>query len=389
MTVLINAANLKVGGGVQVGASFLDELAAMRNDPELVGRFPWLQDSLAIVASSQVLDNLSPGTRERLPVVARPATVDFAALLRARYDVSFTVFGPEYVPINARRRIVGFADVTSLHPEYLPPARGKAKARQFVRRVLSRATFSTTRSLVVEAERVKRSLGSRWGISPSRVTVVPNAYNAIFDRPEEWRPLEVPKDPDVANVCYVTGLYPHKNHAILGQVHAALELRGMSARFLLTLSDREWMSLPQDVRRASLNMGQLTLDQLPSLYAASDASIFPSLFEAFSVTPLEAMVTGTPLVASDRDFVRDVCGDHPRYAEPNDAGALAVALADALVEGRGRRTQHGIEAARHLPNAADRGLSYVELIDQNLRGSRRSTLSQWRERNPSRVARRS
>lgn len=367
MTVLINAANLKVGGGVQVGASFLDELARLRSEPEFVHKFPWLRDKLAVVASPQVLANLSSGTREKLPVVERARTIDLGAWLRTRYDVSFTVFGPEYVPINARRRICGFADVTSLHPEFLAPATGRARMRQGIRRAVSRMTFSHTRHLVVETGRMATALTAKWGIPSDRITVVPNAYNTIFERPEEWLPLEVPRDSAVANVCYVTGLYSHKNHAILGQVSEALARRGVRVRFLLTLSESEWAALPVVVRRCSVNVGALKLGQLPRLYAGSDASIFPSLFEAFSVTPLEAMVTGTPLVASDRDFVWDVCGEHSRYAEPTDPEALATALAMALAEGKGIRTKEAADAARQMPNARDRAVSYLELIDAQLR----------------------
>jgi glycosyltransferase involved in cell wall biosynthesis len=87
------------------------------------------------------------------------------------------------------------------------------------------------------------------------------------------------------------------------------------------------------------------------------------LFETFSVTPVEALVTGTPLVASDRDFVRDVCGDAPWYAEPTDPDALANALAEALSVDAPARIERGKMQARSLPNARSRATSYLALID--------------------------
>ena len=77
---------------------------------------------------------------------------------------------------------------------------------------------------------------------------------------------------------------------------------------LLTLDEQEWARLPALVRRHAVTVGRVTVQQLPTVYEMSHASIFPSLLESFSATPLEAMVSGTPLVASDRAFVCDVCG---------------------------------------------------------------------------------
>ena len=61
-----------------------------------------------------------------------------AARLRRRpgrpaHDVSFTVFGPDYGPRRARTRIVGFADVTSLFPEFAAVPGARARLRQAVR----------------------------------------------------------------------------------------------------------------------------------------------------------------------------------------------------------------------------------------------------------------
>lgn len=367
--VLINAANLRTGGALQVAASFLDELVALRADAGAVSLHPWLTDGLEVAASPQVLANCSPDTPAKLSATVRSATLDLRAPTRGRYDVSFTVFGPEYVPINARRRIVGFADGTSLHPEFLPKASGAARARQIARLTASRASFRTTGHVVAEAPHVARDLERRWGIPNKRITVIPNSYNAIFDQPDAWEPITLPEaEGGTVDVCYVTRATPHKNMDILGAVGDVMLERGRPVRFVLTLTDAEWAGLSESTRRHSVSLGPVSVQQLPNVYAASSASIFPSLLESSSVMPVEALVTGTPLVASDRDFVRDGVGDVPWYADPLDASSLADALVEALAAAPGdaERIERGRALVRGLPDAAGRARAYVELIQRML-----------------------
>lgn len=367
--VLINAANLRTGGALQVAASFLDELVALQADAGAVGSYPWLADGLEVVASPQVLENCAPGTLSRLPHTVRSATLDLRAPARGRYDVSFTIFGPEYVPINARRRIVGFADGTSLHPEFLPKAAGAARGRQIARLTASRASFRTTGHVVVEAPHVARDLERRWGIPGKRISVIPNSYNAIFDQPDAWEPVAWPEaEAGTADVCYVTRATPHKNMDILGPVGDIMLERGTPVRFVLTLTDAEWEGLSESTRRHSVTLGAVSVQQLPNVYAASSASIFPSLLESSSVMPVEALVTGTPLVASDRPFVRDSVGDVAWYADPLDPASLADALGDALAATpeNAERVERGRLLARSLPDAAARACAYVELIQRML-----------------------
>jgi glycosyltransferase involved in cell wall biosynthesis len=56
---------------------------------------------------------------------------------------------------------------------------------------------------------------------------------------------------------------------------------------------------------------------------------------------LEAMASGTPVVATPEEAVREVAGDVPVYAEP---GELAAAVLQALAE-RDRRAAAGLERA--------------------------------------------
>ena len=65
--VVLEAGNLRFGGGVQVAASFLDEVAALKREPPCGRRYPWLDD-VRVVASPEVLANVDPNLIDALRV---------------------------------------------------------------------------------------------------------------------------------------------------------------------------------------------------------------------------------------------------------------------------------------------------------------------------------
>ena len=56
------------------------------------------------------------------------------------------------------------------------------------------------------------------------------------------------------------------------------------------------------------------------------ALFLPTLLESFSVTYLEAMHFGVPVLTSDLDFARFVCGDAAIYFDPWDPGSIKDAI---------------------------------------------------------------
>src|SRR5690606_1166829 len=114
-SVLVDASNLRVGGGVQVAASFLDELLPAMDDDRLLARYPWLGDT-DVEVSPVVAEHLTaaaPGERVRVVDRRRPGPSRWLPNRRG-YDVEFDVFGPVYATRRARLRVAGFADGTSL-----------------------------------------------------------------------------------------------------------------------------------------------------------------------------------------------------------------------------------------------------------------------------------
>ncbi len=62
---------------------------------------------------------------------------------------------------------------------------------------------------------------------------------------------------------------------------------------------------------------------LPALYAKSTALAFPSLYEGFGLPPLEAMLCGAPVIASNVSSLPELLGDTAEYVNPESVPDIA------------------------------------------------------------------
>lgn len=132
-------------------------------------------------------------------------------------------------------------------------------------------------------------------------------------------------------------LEPRKNLPMLIEVFAQLKKR--SDQFvqhqLVLVGGRGWKDhslrrlLEQYADSGVLPIGYVTDTDLPSLYAGSDAFVFPSIYEGFGMPVLEARACAARIVASNIPEIREAGGVGPLYISPT-ADALSIALQEVL-----------------------------------------------------------
>jgi len=95
-------------------------------------------------------------------------------------------------------------------------------------------------------------------------------------------------------------------------------------------------------RRGASLRGWVEKEELAALYRGAAALLLPTRYEGFGLPVLEAMASGTPVVATPDPALREVAGDAAVFAEAAELGqAVATALAD-----RERLVAAGLERAR-------------------------------------------
>jgi glycosyltransferase involved in cell wall biosynthesis len=158
-------------------------------------------------------------------------------------------------------------------------------------------------------------------------------------------------------VLTVSRYYPHKNlEAVVDALesfeylipgvewwHTVEHSHGLGAMRLL------WRISNGESGRRIRKLGEVPQSELPEIYSQASAVILPTLMESFSGVYPEAMFFGKPILTSDRDFAREVCGPAALYFNPRNPLEIAEAiarlrnspeLAEALVaNGRQRLTK--------------------------------------------------
>ncbi len=200
--------------------------------------------------------------------------------------------------------------------------------RRIFRTLVPRAVRRSRRVLTV-SERTKRDLVARYGLPPAKVVVTPNGVDAAFTPGADGG--------SGGYLLFVGAVQARKDPLA---ALAAAEANGLPLVVVGPAKDRE-LAAQLAARGAELR-GYLPVDELAEAYRRAVALVFPSRHEGFGLPLLEAMASGTPVVASEDSALREVGGEAALYAGPAD---LAAAVGQALRE-RERLVAAGLERAR-------------------------------------------
>jgi glycosyltransferase involved in cell wall biosynthesis len=155
-------------------------------------------------------------------------------------------------------------------------------------------------------------------------TAIPYCYDSGRFRPEA-RPQELPPV-----LLTVSRLETHKNQAavleaaaLLGErVQVRLIGRGPEEDRLRRLGDELGVRY-----RLETGADDPTVERA---YLTASVAVFPSRFEGFGLGPVEALASGTPVVASDIPPHREFVGRAARLVSPDDSVAIAEAVISTL-----------------------------------------------------------
>jgi glycosyltransferase involved in cell wall biosynthesis len=241
-------------------------------------------------------------------------------------------------PAYGGRAVVNVHDLSFESNPELMGRRDRLMFRTFVPRSARRAD----RVLAI-SERTKRDLIEHYRIPERKIVVTPLGVDPTF-RPNGTAPDE----PRYA--LFVGGIQPRKDPLTASE---ALALVDGDLRLVLVGDEkRGGDEVRSAVRRLGLEprvefAGYVEHDGLAALYRGAACLVFPSRYEGFGLPVLEAMASGTPVVATTAGAVPEVAGDAAVLVEPGDPEALAEGIRKALGD-RERLVAAGLERARRF-----------------------------------------
>jgi glycosyltransferase involved in cell wall biosynthesis len=202
------------------------------------------------------------------------------------------------------------------------------KDRLAFRAVVPRAVRRAARVLTV-SERTKRDLVELYRVPPNRIVVTPNGVDPAFTPGDTVSQGEY--------VLAVGAIQRRKNQL------AALEAAASAGLPVVVVGPEKDAALAAELRsRGARVEGYVPTERLAELYRGAACLVQTSSFEGFGLPVVEAMASGTPVVAVHEPALEEVAGDAAVIVEESN---LAYGIRRALVE-RERLVAAGLERAR-------------------------------------------
>ena len=97
-------------------------------------------------------------------------------------------------------------------------------------------------------------------------------------------------------------------------------------------------------------LGFVPFDTLKVFYTTATAFIFPSLYEGFGLPPLEAMASGTPVVASNASSLSEAVAEAAMIINPENVFDIARGIREVLLDEslRAKLIQSGFEQVKQF-----------------------------------------
>ena len=218
------------------------------------------------------------------------------------------------------------------HPEWYQKIDVKLYTKKY------RHACNVADCIVAIGEQTKQDLIAYWDIDPARIEVVRQGCDARF-----WQTASGEKKAELQAkfnlphqfLLQVGTLEPRKNH--FNTFQALQSLKGEVSLVIVGRENAYKKELEAFIEANNLQQKVLFLhnvsnEELPALYQLAKASVYPSFFEGFGIPVLESIVSGTPVITTNKQCFKDAGGDAAVYVDAESSEELANAIEQLLAD---------------------------------------------------------
>jgi glycosyltransferase involved in cell wall biosynthesis len=261
---------------------------------------------------------------------------DHLALANALRSVDAEIYHSPYrlfTVLTSVPTVITIHDLSMLYREDEKPGRWIGRLSQFTQH----AQLAITRradAIICVSEWLRQQFLAAVDVSPAKVHVVCHGVDHSRFHPR-YRPEARQRAARILGIepPYVLTLAtdePRKNLKTLLQAYARLP---EDTPRLVLANAGSWGQGPiyEMVREAGIEdrvrfTGYVPEAVLPDLYAGARCFVFPSIYEGFGLSILEAMACGAPVVAGNRSAIPEVAGDAAILVDTTNVAELAEGM---------------------------------------------------------------
>ena len=260
-------------------------------------------------------------------------------------------------PLVRSKVVVTIHDIAfEHHPEHFHPLEVLRLKLQV------RSTAHSAEHILTVSQAAARDIAALYKIPAEKITVAsPGVSKRFHPRDKQSSQAEIVRRFRIASpfLLYVGRIQARKNIPRLVEAFARVKRSARDLR-LVIVGKQDWQSkdLTSIVRQFGLEdsvvfPGYLSDEDLPILYSAAEAFVFPSVFEGFGLPVVEAMASALPVVTSRGSSLEEIATDAAVLVDPGSVDSIAdgieqvlsdATLRQSLVErGLGRASQFTVE----------------------------------------------
>ncbi len=253
----------------------------------------------------------------------------------AQHDV---LFCPAYTaPVGYRGRyVVATHSINEVHPGSRATMHDQTYAR------LYRYCAQRADAVIVPAEVTRDAVVEHYGIPRERVAVVHQGADDAFQPVVDPAVIRAVRSRyfggDRPYILFVGKCSARRNIPMLVRAFARLRTeRRIPHGLLLFGPNHEGLPLEDLCRELGVAEHVVQTDgriahhtELVPVYAAADVFVHPSEFEGWSITTVEAMACGTPVVAANRGGLAEVASGHALMVNDPSVDSLVNAIGRVL-----------------------------------------------------------
>ncbi|WP_428741982.1 glycosyltransferase [Tenacibaculum sp.] len=321
MTILLNASQLKMAGGLNVSLNIIKNFCEILNNNKYIIICPNIEEYRALKYLNLV----------KIYIPEKYDSFEYKFFLGVWLKKKIEEVNPTVVFNLCNTPLkVKYKQLTMLHWPYAVYPESKVwemmtlkdklirkfKLYKFKKNINQHSVFT------VQTDVMKNRLVKLYKLK--NVFVVPNSINIEYATNSIDSPSSLlQKDNSYKYFLYPTKYYPHKNIEIL--IDVAKEIVKNKNKFIIILTlnekDKRVKKIINEINSLKLsnviiNVGYLNFKEIHSVYNSVDAILMPTILETLGLPYLEAISLKKPLFTSDLDFSRSLCGDYGIFFNP-------------------------------------------------------------------------
>lgn len=212
------------------------------------------------------------------------------------------------------------------------------RRRLWHRMMRPRELLRSSYHLIAVSHSTAEDIVELYGIARQHISVIYSGVDGGSSPPDQVlkeyakRCYRLPK----RFILYFGTLEPRKNVASI--IRAFTAIAGSVPHDLVIAGPRGWLTQSIDKAAASSSVrarihfiGAVKEADKMAIYSLADLFVYPSFYEGFGFPPLEALLSGTPVVTSYNSSLPEVVGDWATLINPYDPAELALAMKELLL----------------------------------------------------------